>query len=306
VKIRYLLALVWFIAVPAHANTTLVVQLTPGQPIDILSRKIASTLQNDLGTIVVENRFGAGGELAVKSVVGRPGDGKTLLVAVNGILSVTPHTKELSFDVFKDLTPVTILTRVPYVFFVGPMVPENARSVSAFLDLMKKNEKFRLYGSPGQGTVPELVAGVLFKNLGVQTQVVRFRGSPDTVQNVMNPTANVPSGFLMLSDIAHLLHDKRVPLAVSGHERSALAPHVPTFRELGFEVPDVSWSAVYAPADTPLEVRRRISALIKKALTPDVIQWGANIGMTVYASTPEELAGFHESEFKRWGTILRK
>ena len=276
---------------------------------DTLCRRVASRLQPDYGkAVVVENRTGAGGQIAVTYVKGQPADGATILQTPTSILTIYPHIyKKLPYDPLVDLTPLTIACQFDFGFAVGPAVPASVKSVPEFLAWAKTNPAGANYGSPAAGSTPHFIGALLGKNAGVDLKHAAYRGTQPAMLDLLGGNVAAVSG--PIGDITqHLASGKVRILGVSGAKRSRFAPDVPTFEEQGIKnVTHSEWFAFLLPAKASPEVVARANAAMKTALAQkDVIDGLATFGLEAMSSSPGELTELLKKDTAKWAPIVKQ
>jgi tripartite-type tricarboxylate transporter receptor subunit TctC len=287
----------------------LITGFAAGGTSDTLCRRVASRLQPDYGkAVVVENRTGAGGQIAVTYVKGQPADGATILQTPTSILTIYPHIyKKLPYDPLVDLTPVTIACQFDFGFAVGPAVPASVTSVPEFLAWAKTNPAGANYGSPAAGSTPHFIGALLGKNAGVDLKHAAYRGTQPAMLDLLG--GNVASVSGPIGDITqHLATGKVRILGVSGAKRSRFAPDVPTFEEQGIKnVTHSEWFAFLLPAKASPEVVARANAAMKTALAQkDVIDGLATFGLEAMSSSPGELTELLKKDTAKWAPIVKQ
>ena len=283
-----------------------VVPFAPGGGTDVLARIVAPRMSESLGKqVIVENRTGAGGNLATEQVAKAPSDGYTILLAYIGPIAVSPSLyAKLGFDPVKDFSAVSLMATIPLVLVVHPSLP--AKSVSELIALARSRPDQITYGSAGSGTAQQL-AGELFKLLtGTKILGVPYRGGAPAAVAVI--TGEVDVLFTGALGVFPHVHSGRLrALAVTTSRRLASVPDLPTVAEAGvkgFEV--VSWNGVVVPAGTPAAIVQRLNSSINDALrTPEVRQRLSSEGLQIVASTPQEFEQFIKSEIAKWAKVVR-
>ena len=287
----------------------LITGFAAGGTSDTLCRRVASRLQPDYGkAVVVENRTGAGGQIAVTYVKGQPADGATILQTPTSILTIYPHIyKKLPYDPLVDLTPVTIACVFDFGFAVGPAVPLSVKTVPEFLAWAKTNPAGANYGSPAAGSTPHFIGALLGKNAGVDLKHAAYRGTQPAMLDLLGGNVAAVSG--PIGDITqHLASGKVRILGVSGAKRSRFAPDVPTFEEQGIKnVTHSEWFAFLLPAKASPEVVARANAAMKTALAQkDVIDGLATFGLEAMSSSPGELTELLKKDTAKWAPIVKQ
>ena len=300
-------------ALPASAQTypnkvvRIIVPFGPGGASDLLPRVIAVPLAATWGQqVVIDNRAGAAGNIGMELGAKAAPDGYTLTAPV-GNLAINPHLySNLTFDVLKDMTPITLVGSVQNVLVVHPSVP--ARSVKELIALMKKRPGELTYGSGGVGTQAH-IAGELFKAAtGTNMTHIAYKGVGASVTDLLG--GHLAMIFAQVhSVVPYIQANKLRPLGVASAKRVAQLPDVPTIAEAanlpGFEA--VSWYALVGPAGMPRAVVTKIQTDVAKVLqASDIREKLAGIGVEVVGSTPEQLAAAIKTDYDRYGAIIRK
>ena len=259
---------------------------------DTICRRSATQLAPSYAkTAVVENRTGAGGQIAVTFVKAAAPDGATLLQTPTSILTIYPHIyKKLPYEPMVDLSPVSIGCIFDFGLAVGPAVPASVKTVPEFLAWAKANPTGANFGSPAAGSTPHFIGALLGKNGGVELKHAAYRGTQPAMLDLLG--GNVASVSGPIGDLTqHLATGKVRILGVSGAKRSRFAPDVPTFEEQGIKnVTHSEWFAFLLPAKASPEVVARANAAMKTALAQkDVIDGLGSFGLEAMSSTPAEL-----------------
>jgi tripartite-type tricarboxylate transporter receptor subunit TctC len=300
----------WPILSRAQALETarILVGFPPGGTVDAVARRVAEKLRGNYAkTVVVENKPGAGGRLAVEELKRSAPDGTTLLVTPAAMITLYPHVyTKLAYGV-DDVTPVSTVAQVAFAFGVGPAVPESVKNIKDFLAWAKANPAMANYGSPGAGSPPHMEGALLSKESGVELRHVPYRGSAPGVQDLLG--GQVTAFSSPIGDyLPHLKSGKLRVLATSGAARSRFAPDVPTYTEQGFKALEmVEWYGLFLPAKAAPEVVQRAATAVRAAMTsPDMAEGLAAFGMEVQVSSPAELTKAVNDENAAWGPIIKK
>jgi tripartite-type tricarboxylate transporter receptor subunit TctC len=285
---------------PVHVT----VGFPAGGPLDIVARMTAQWLADRLGQpFVIENRAGAGGNLATEAVVKAAPDGYTLLVCgpVNTIN--TALYDKLTFDFASDIRPVGGIVHVPLVMLVNPSFP--ARNVSEFITYARARPGQVNFASGGSGT-PQHVAGELFRMMtGVQMQHVPYRGSALALTDLIGGHVQVMFES-MPSTVEYIKSGRLRALAVSTRTRSAGLPDVPVIADTVPNYEAYSWYGIAAPRATPSDVVSILNREINAALAnSDFVAHLARLGGTPMGGSSAEFARLIESETIKWGKVVR-
>ena len=282
----------------------MIVGFSAGGTTDVVARVVGKEIGESLGQpVVIENRPGAGSNIAAEMVARADPDGYTLLmVAVTSAINHTLY-KNLKFDLVEDFDPVALAVRVPNVLVVHPDVKAN--SVAELVDLLKKNPGKINFASSGSGTSIHM-AGELFKlRADVDVAHIPYKGSANALTDLIGGQVeymfdNMPSAW------PHVESGKLRALAVTTADRSDTAPELPTMQEEGFADFDVSsWFGVIGPKGLPDEVVEKLNKAIREALAkPEVKERFAGLGAVPADTTPEQFGDFIKTEVETWGPVV--
>jgi tripartite-type tricarboxylate transporter receptor subunit TctC len=282
----------------------IVVGFAAGGAPDIAARLVAQWLSERLGQqFVVENRPGAGGNIATETVLGAPADGYTLLLLnLSNAVNATLYQK-LKYDFVRDVAPVAGISHENYCMEVHPSFP--AKTVAGFIAYAKANPGKLNMASAGNGTGPHM-AGELFKIMaGVDMVHVPYRGSPPALTDLLAGQVQVMFSP-MSSSIEFVRGGKLRALAVTTAARSEVLPDVPTVAEFvpGYEA--TGWFGIGAPRNTPVEIVDRLNREINAGLAdPKLKARLADLGATVFVSSPTDFATYLAAETEKWGKVVR-
>jgi tripartite-type tricarboxylate transporter receptor subunit TctC len=280
----------------------------PGGTADVMCRRLAERLQPDYAkSVIVENKPGAGGKIAIQSMKPLPADGSWMLLTPMSMLGIYPHTyKNLGYDPVADLKPVSLSTTFEFGFCVGPAVPASVRNVREFLTWAKANPGKASFASPAPGSIPHFIGILLGREGGVQMTHVGYRGTGPAMLDLMGGQLAAVSG--LIGDINAQMSSGKVRfLGVSGEKRSKFAPDVPTYAEQGYkELVFSEWYGIYLPAGAKPEVVQRLhDALVPALAAPELAQGIESMALEPASSTPAELEARLKADTQRWGPIVR-
>lgn len=289
-------------------SARILVGFPAGGTVDAVARRVADKLRGSYAkTVLVENKPGVGGRLAVEELKRSAPDGSTLLVTPAAMITLYPHLySKLAYGI-DDVTPVSTVAQVAFALGVGPAVPDSVKTVKDFLAWAQANPSQANYGSPGAGTPPHMVAALLSKESGVELRHVPYRGSAPGIQDLLG--GQVTAFSSPIGDyLPHLKTGKLRVLATSGPARSSFAPNVPTYTEQGFKALEmVEWYGLFLPAKAPPEVAQRAAAAVRAGMaTPEMAEALSAFGMEVKVNSPAELAKAVKEENAAWGPIVKK
>jgi tripartite-type tricarboxylate transporter receptor subunit TctC len=286
----------------------ILVGFPPGGTVDAVARRLTDKLRGNYAkTLIVDNKPGAGGRLAVEELKRSAPDGATLLVTPAAMITLYPHLyTKLPYGI-EDVTPVGSVAQVAFALGVGPAVPESVKNVKDFLAWAKAHPQLANYGSPGAGTPPHMVAALLSKESGVDLNHVPYRGSAPGIQDLLGGQLSAFSS--PIGDyLPHLKSGKLRILAVSSPKRSRFVPDVATYTEQGFKALEmVEWYGVFLPAKAGADVVQRASTSLRAAMAaPEVAEALGTLGMEVSVNSPAELAQAVKQENAAWGPIVKR
>lgn len=294
---------------PVIETLRIIVGFPPGGTTDAFARRLASKLQGSYAAnAFVENKAGAGGQIAVSTLRDSAADGSVMLLTPAGMLVIYPHTyPKLPYNI-NDVMPITTVVIGPHGFAVGPQVPTSVRTLREFLDWAKANPGLANYGTPGAGSMPHLVAALLEKTSGVPIKQIPYRGSAPGIQDLLG--GQVAAFSSPLGDhLPYLASGRLRLLAVTGAARSRFAPEVATYAEQGFpELNMREWNGIFMPPRTPAAVAQRAYAAVSAALLQkDLIDSGIPLGMdTIGSPSVEEFTRTVKTDHDRWGPFVRR
>jgi tripartite-type tricarboxylate transporter receptor subunit TctC len=284
---------------------TIVVGFPPGGPTDIIARVVATRLSQAWGNpVIVENKPGAGSNIATEQVVRAAPDGYTLLVET--IANATNMTvyKKLNYDTRKDLAPIVQFMASPSVLVTGPKVP--AKNLKELLALAKAQPGKLDYASTGVGGSPHLAGEMLKYRAGIDIVHIPYKGGGQAQTDVAGGQAQmmfnvVPSALPLIKA------GKLRALGVSGKVRADSLPDVPTMIEAGLPgYTATTWNGILTTAGTPKEIVAKLNdALVRALRTPEMKEALAKIGQDVAWSTPEEFAAFLREETDKWRKVIK-
>jgi tripartite-type tricarboxylate transporter receptor subunit TctC len=249
----------------------IIVPVVPGSFTDLAARALASELAGPLGhSVVVENRPGAGTTVGTSAVAQSDPDGHTLLITENSFTISPALYPRLPYDPINDFAPITLVAEAPYILWSRPSL--EARTLKEMVDAAKAKPGHLTFASGGQGTSSHLSAELFFEKAGISVTHIPFKGVGASMTDVMAGRVDF-GGSSLASPIGHIRTGKLRPLAVTGNERSAMLPDVPTFAEAGFPGYDAPiWFGVFAPARTPPAAIARIHQELRAAVAKPAIQ----------------------------------
>ena len=277
----------------------IMVGFPPGGSADILARMLADALREDFGTIVVENRPGAGGRLALNAVKVTKPDGQTVIVLPSGPMVLFPHVyKKLDYDAVNDFTPVSQIARFQFGVVSGPA--SNVKNVAEMVAKAKMDAGKSSYGTPGAGTLPHFMGVLMEQSAGISLNHVPFQGGAPANNALLG--GHIDYKFDVVSETAemHRAGKARI-IAVTGGQRDPQVPEVPTLKESGVNMEATAWFAMYGPAGLKGEALTRLEkAMMKITRSPAMKEKMIKLGYEPIGSTSAELAAAQKVDLARW------
>lgn len=291
----------------AHAQQPIRINIgfVAGSAADILARLISERMRDSLGrTVLVDNKPGAAGRIAVDATRAAAPDGGTLMLVPNGPMTLFPWIfKGLGFDPVRDFTPLSLVTLSDVVLSVGPVTP--ARTVAELRDWLRGNPGKANFGSGGTGTILHF-AGVAFSQaIGVPLQHIPYKGSVLAVNDVM--AGQIVMAVSSTVDVAEFHRTGKIRIiAPIGSNRLPFAPDIPTLKESGIDIEIFAWFALYGPAGMPAPLANAYSRAVATALSDvKVKETLLKLSQTPVGSTPEELARRQLADLKAWEKVIK-
>ncbi|WP_137917697.1 Bug family tripartite tricarboxylate transporter substrate binding protein [Hydrogenophaga sp. 2FB] len=290
----------------AQSTVRILVGFPPGGGTDAIARILGERLKDELGhAVVVDNKPGAGGQLAAQALKAAPADGNTLFLSHDHSITILPMvTKNPGYDSAKDFVPVAGFATFVNAFAVSNGTP--AQSFKAYIDGVKAAGGKSSVGIPAPASVPQFLVEVIAKQNKLDLVAAPYRGSAPMMGDMLGN--QIPAGVASIPDFIenHKAGKLRV-VAVMGSQRQAAMPEVPTFSELGLKgFEDVPYYGLFAPAGTPKAAIDRIAAAVQKAIAqPDVREKLTAMGLTVGFMTGEQLGAREQAYGKVWAKIIK-
>ena len=284
----------------------IIVPFPPGGATDIMGRTIGQKLTQKWGQqVIIDNRPGAGGNIAAELAARAAPDGQTLFFAASAQLAVNPSLySKLPFDSLRDFAPVVLVGAGTNILVAHPSLP--ARSLKELIALAKAKPGALQYGSPGSGATAHLAAELLKIEAGIDIVHIPYKGGAPGVVDVL--AGQIPLMFIsMPSVIGHVKSGRLIALGVTSARRSDAAPEVPTFAETIPKFEASSWYGIVGPARMPRDVVEKLNAEIMAILkSPDVRNIFHAQGTEILGSTPQEFGRFIRDEIAKWAIVVKK
>lgn len=284
----------------------IVVSFPPGTTPDTVARVVAPKLQEALGQpVIVENRAGAGGNVAADAVAKSAADGYTLLVSTNAAVATNKVLYDnLPYDPERDLSTISLLATAPQVLVAHTSIP--VKSFGEFIAHVRQNPGRLSYGTTGSGSAAHLTMELFKADAKVFIVHIPYRGFPQAVTDML--AGNIQAMFAIVPGmLPHIRAGKMTPLAVTALRRSELLPEVPNVKELGYpQLESLAWIGLLAPGKTPRDIVDRLSGEARKALgAADSRKLLTNAGFDVAGTTPAEFRAWQQAEIAKWGKVIR-
>jgi tripartite-type tricarboxylate transporter receptor subunit TctC len=280
-------------------NLKILVGFPPGGSADTIARQIGLALKDDYSSVVVENKPGAAGRIALQAVKTAAPDGQTVIILPSGPMVVFPHVyKNLGYDAVKDFTPISLLARFQFGIVSGPST--NVKTIAEMLAKAKSDPASASYGSPGAGSVPHFLGVMLEQSTGTSLNHIPFQGGAPANTALLG--GHIGYKMDVVSETAPFHKDGKVRIiAVTGSKRDAQVPEVPTLKEQGINMEATAWFAMYGPAGMPAATLAKLEAQVRQAVNrPEVREQLVKLGNEPVGSSSLELAAVQKADLARW------
>jgi len=278
----------------------------PGGAVDLVARTLGQNLSASTGqSIVIENKPGAGTNIAVKQLIDSPADGYTLMVAANALAANMSLYKPQPFDIDKDITPIAMIGRVPVV--IATSADSKYQKISDLIKAAKANPDFITYGTPGNGATPHMAMKFFEQAAGISLKHVPYKGGAPAITDLIGGQLDLVA-VNMLEVAPHVKSGKLKIVAVMSAKRSPLFPEIPTVAESGFPGFEASvWYSLIAPAKTPASIVKTLHSQVEKALqSKEMTERLGSVGGEVSPGTTAQLIAYLNSERKRYEKLVRE
>lgn len=277
----------------------ILVGFPPGGSADVIARLVAEGLRDDFSSIIVDNKPGAGGRIALNLAKAAKPDGQTVVVLPSGPMVLFPHVyKKLDYDAVKDFTPISQIARFQFGVVSGPAT--NAKSVADMIAKAKSDPGSASYGTPGAGTLPHFMGVLMEQSAGISLNHVPFQGGAPANNALLG--GHIGYKFDVVSETAELHRTGKVRIiAVTGHQRDPQVPEVPTLKESGVNMEATAWFAMYGPAGLKGEALARLEkGMMRLARDPAIKDKMHKLGLEPIGSNANELAAAQKADLARW------
>ncbi|MES2413642.1 MAG: Bug family tripartite tricarboxylate transporter substrate binding protein [Pseudomonadota bacterium] len=296
----------------AQGNDMNLAKIVLGSPagtlLDVFARRVADAIQPAYArNLIVENRVGAGGQIAISAVKAAPADGTTILLTPSPMMYLFPYTyKKLPYDPVNDFIPVSLGALFDVAFAVGPLVPASVKTMPEFLAWCKANPGAANFGSPAPASSLHFVGSMAARAAGVDLTHVAFRGTTPAILDMIG--GQIAAVCAPVGDFMPFLADGKCRvLATTGIKRNRFVPNVATFQEQGYkDIVINDWFGFFVAAKTPPAHVQRLNAAIKSALaTPAVANTMEARGLEPKWSTSPDFAALLKSNMAQWSGIAK-
>jgi tripartite-type tricarboxylate transporter receptor subunit TctC len=287
-------------------SVRILVGFAPGGAMDIVARTVGQKVAASIGQpVIVENKPGAGSNIAIRALIDSPPDGYTVMLVANGLAANPALYEPTPFDPERDVVPVALVARLPVV--IAANASSEILSLAKLVQAAKSRPGTVAYATPGNGSTPHLAVELFARAAGISLVHVPYKGGAPAITDVLG--GQLPLVAVNAVEVLpHVKAGKLRVLAVLSAERVSTLPDTPTIAESGYPGFEASvWHAFIAPRGTPPAVVEKLSAEIAKALaSPEVKERLAALGAEVSPTGPEQLGAMVRSERDRYGKIIRE
>jgi tripartite-type tricarboxylate transporter receptor subunit TctC len=308
---RHLLAALAALPLAARAQgqpPRIYVGFPAGGSVDTTARRFAEFARGKLAeTVIVEQKVGAGGRIAIAGLKDAAPDGQTLLISPSSMFTIYPHAyRKLAYNPAADVIPVAPLALSTCGFGVGPMVPATVKTLAQFADWAKANADKAAYASPAAGAMPHFLGNQFEHAAGLKLTHAPYRGAAPGMQDLMG--GQIASGCFSIGDfLPHLASGRVRLLGVTDKARSRFAPDIPTFEEQGFKgIVGVESYGLFVPARTPQAVIDKLADVARAAVRePSVVEALGKLGFEPLSLAPADYAKRLVAEREYWGPVVK-
>jgi tripartite-type tricarboxylate transporter receptor subunit TctC len=279
----------------------------PGGSSDLAARLLAQYITGYAPAIIVENKPGAGGAVALEYAKSGPADGSLIVLSPMSMLVIYPFTrKSLGYKPLEDFIPVTTVCEFPFVISIGPLVPDAIKTLVQFIDWCRANPSLALYSTSGVGSTLHLTGMALARAAKFDFGHVPYNGAAAAQQDVLGGRIAANIGVLG-SALPQIRSGELRALATSGAARSPFLPNVQTFSEAGFsDLVAVEWQGLFVPAKTPATIVDALYRAARAALETSEVPAGfSKLSFETKSATPAEFAALVKRDTEHWGAIVK-
>ena len=287
--------------------TRMIVGFAPGGSSDVTARLLVDQMRGYASTIIIDNRPGAGGRIAVEAVKAGAPDGSVMLLSPASMIVLYPHLyKPLGYDPVQDLVAVTTVCAFPFVLSVGPLVPRDVRTLADFIQWCKANPKLASYGTSGAGSMLHFAGMMLARAANFDFTHVPYKGASPALQDLLGGQVASTVGVLGIA-LPYIQAGNLRALAMTGTTRSSFLPDVPTLTEAGFSGLEITeWQGLFVPAKTPPAVVHALNRSVRDALDTAEVKAGLiKLSFEAGGTSPEQFADIVRTDIARWEPIVK-
>ncbi len=301
-------------AIPYRAHSQLVgkvarliVGFPPGGSSDVVGRLVVEQMKGYAPTIIIDNRTGAGGRIAMDVAKAAANDGSAMVLVPASVIVLYPHLyKQLGYDPVQDFVAVTTVCAFPFVLSVGPMVPREVATLRDFVAWCRANPRLASYGTSGAGSMLHFAGMMLARAANFEFGHVPYRGATPALQDLLGGQVASTVGVLGIA-LPHIQAGNLRALATTGAVRSQYLPDVPTLTEAGYPGLEITeWQGLFVPARTPPAIVDGLNRSVREALATNEVKAGlAKQAFELGGSSPAEFAALVKADLARWEPIVR-
>ena len=289
-------------------TSRMVVGFPAGGTTDVLARVCAEKLRGTYApTVLVDNRPGAAGRIALTNANGNEVDGSVSFVAPCSLLTIYPHVyRKVGYDPARDFAPVSTIARGDFALSVGPMVPDSVKTLADLVAWVKANPKLAFFASPAAGATPHFVGAMFARAAGIELTHASYRGDAPGIQDLVGGQVACSVNNIGVI-LPHLKGGRIRVLATSGAKRSRFTPDVPTFAEAGYkDVEAQEWFGVLMPSRVPAAIVEGYARAIEDVVRlPEVVQKIAEFSFEPVALKTSEFSAMLGRDTQRWAAVVK-
>jgi tripartite-type tricarboxylate transporter receptor subunit TctC len=279
-----------------------------GGSLDVVARLLAEHMKGYAPSMIVDNRAGAGGRIALEALKSAEPDGSLMVLTPGDQVTLFPHVyQKLSYDALRDFIPVTTVCTFPFLLAIGPMVPASVTRLDQFVEWCRANPKLATYGSPGAGTRPHFLGATLARAARFAFVHVPYKGGAPALQDVLG--GQIPATISVFSNaFPHVQSGSLRALVITAPQRSPLLPDVATASEAGYPgMEAIEWFGLFLPARTAAGIVNALSSSVQQALQADPVKIGlAKQSFDARAMSQDDFAALIKSDTQRWGGVVKE
>jgi len=292
---------------PNGQPTRMLVGFPPGGSVDILARLVVEQMRDRAPQLIVENRAGAGGRLALEALRHSPPDGQTLLLTPSDPITFSPHVRRTTlYRAMEDYVPVAMVAAAPFIIAVGPAVPADVTSVDQFAAFCRARPRIATFGTPGSGSRPHFIGAMLAKSERFEFTHVPYNGAAAAIQDMIR--GEIAASVTTIANILpHIQAGTARALVTTGRRRNTALPSTPTIGEAGHpDLEVIEWFGIMAPPKTTPAILEISRAAAEQAIGSEAFRKGL-MALSFEAETgdPGGLAAAIQAETERWGAIIQ-